>query len=257
MMHPRTAAIDHGKSYTNNRQRILALGNAFAGQQGVVLCPGPSIKNTDLTLLVDHPYVMGVNGVFLLRNRFKFYFCSSPNFFVPNMVRISEVIADVFFLSSFIRQVVELLPAELQDKTIFLEVDKAQMAARRMSDEFHFDLTRTLSWGPTVLLDIVLPALVWMGFCEIVLVGADYPRQGYRRFYSGRSDAPRTLVESDHDAEMAMAHRRFDQLLWTLMTLPTPVRIVNCSPNSELMQLEQGVLKDVVERRRVQDFRLP
>lgn len=249
-----TAAADTPAPSTSNQLRILALRNAYTGQQACVLCPGPSIETIDLDLLAEHPCVMGVNGVFLLRNRFKFYFCSSPNFFVPNMQRIAEVDAEVFFLSSFIRHVVDVLPAELQDKTTFLEVDAAQMAARRTSSEFHFDLTRTLSWGPTVLLDIVLPALLWMGFSEIVLVGADYPRTGYRRFYTGRPDAPRALRESGHDAEMAIAHRRFDQLSRMVAALPTPVRIVNCSPASQLTQFERRRLDEVVAARR---FRSP
>jgi hypothetical protein len=246
-MTQRPHAVARGEApFANNRQRILALRNAYAGQQGVVLCPGPSIEKVDLSLLDDHPCVMGVNGVFLLRNRFKFYFCSSPNFFVPNATRIAAVEAELMFLSSFIRQEVEILPAQLRERTIFLEVDRSQMAARKLGGEFHFDLTRTLCWGPTVLLDIVLPALLWMGFTEIVLVGADYPRHGYRQFYTGRPDAPRTLSESDHDAEMAIAHSRFDQLLRVLDALPFPVRIVNCSPNSELCQFERRRLDEVV-----------
>jgi hypothetical protein len=248
MTPPRSAAADTTSHVSVNHQRVLDLRNAYAGEQGVVLCPGPSIETVDLELLAEHPNVMGVNGVFLLRNRFKCYFCSSPNFFVPNMRRIAAVDADLFFLSSFVRDSIGVLPAELEDKTICLEVDALQMAARRTASEFHFDLLRTLSWGPTVLLDLVLPALLWMGFSEVVLVGAEYPLSGYRRFYTGRAGAPRTLRESGHDAEMAMAHRRFDQLAKLIAALPNPVRIVNCSPDSQLTQFERVRLEDVVVR---------
>jgi len=248
MIPPRAAAAGAPLRLPDNRQRILALQNAYAGQQGVVLCPGPSIETTDLDLLAGHPHVMGVNGVFLLRNTFQFYFCSSPNFFVPNMGRIADVEADAFFLSSFVRDSIGVLPAQMEAKTIYLEVDALQMAARRPASEFHFDLLRTLSWGPTVLLDLVLPALLWMGFSEIVLVGAEYPLSGYRRFYTGRAGAPRTLRESGHEAEMAIAHRRFDQLAKLIAALPNPVRIVNCSPDSQLTQFERRRLEEVVAR---------
>jgi hypothetical protein len=241
------AAIHDKAPYMKNRRRILALQNAYAGQQGVILCPGPSVEKVDLSLLADHPCVMGINGVFLLRNRFKFYFCSSPNFFIPNVARIAAVDAELVFLSSFVRQDVENLPAELQDTAVFLDVDQTQLDARRPGGEFHFDLTRTLAWGPTVLLDIALPALLWMGFSEIVLLGADYPRSAYRRFYTGRSDALCTLSESNHEFEMSMAHCRFDQVLRLVLALPTPVRIINCSPNSELMQFERRLLEEVLD----------
>ena len=83
-----------------NYWNILRLKNVHAGEQCVVILGGPSVNETNFDLFAEHPFVMGVNGAYLKRNNFKYYFCSSLNFYTPNEENIKKVQADLFFFSS-------------------------------------------------------------------------------------------------------------------------------------------------------------
>lgn len=216
--------MNHARLLSNIR-RIETLRDRFAGKQCLVMCSGPSIKEVDLESFEHHPHVMGVNGTFLLRNRFSHYFCSDIAFARGNMKRIAQIDSDYFVFRHEVDD--DCLAAGIAPhKSIFLS---GEMGIP--SSEIQVDLTQRLPWGPTVLLGIVLPTLIWEGFEEIVLLGADFPRKDYRRFYDGSEEGAvhRGLSSSSFEREMEFAHVRL--LLWAtyLKEHHPKVVVLNCS----------------------------
>jgi hypothetical protein len=228
--------------------RVLALKETHLGEQCVILCPGPSAKDIDLSILNGHPHVHGANGAYMLRNKFRYWFCTSMNFYAPNAPQICKVDCSLYFLTvglgGWLDRVRELSrPPE--EKTIYLDVDSG-----KFSDEVSYDLTQKLPWGPTVLLSIALPTILWMGYSRILLVGADYPLLDYRHVYEGLENAPMHFLDrsqSGQQREMIIAHRQWH--IWErYLKLQRPdVRIINCSIKSELTMWEKVPLEQALK----------
>jgi hypothetical protein len=228
----------------HNLQRLTTLRGKFRGKQCVVLCSGPSLHQTDLTLLDGHPHVLGVNGTYLVRNRYLFYFCSNVDYVTANVERIAHVEAEYFFFRAEVFKYCRRAGIDESRMLLF------QGANSEVSTEISVDLTRFLPWGPTVLLSIVLPAVLWAGFQEILLVGADFPLSDYRRFYTGESRVPTQVKRraSDYDVEMEIAH--FRASLWArhIVEHHPGTRILNCSAFSELQAFERADLRQMVRQ---------
>lgn len=231
-----------GDAARGNRQRIEALRGRHAGQQCLILCTGPSLAELDLTLLERHPFVMGVNGAYLLRNRFRFYFASNPQFVSQNADRIARVEAEHVFVRSCVAD--HCRQAGLAEERLIVFDGPIGVITTDVST----DLTRPLPAGPTVLLTIALPAVIWSGFTEILLLGADFPHHGYGRFHTGRADAPCQLIKplAQYEAEMEVA--RFRASLWAehLRQHHPEVRVINCSPRSGLDVFPKAELASVL-----------
>jgi hypothetical protein len=213
----------------SNTERIMKLRNRFAGKQCIVMCSGPSIKKVDLTSFEHHPHVMGVNGTFLLRNRYSHYFCSDVPFALNNMLRITQIDTDYFVFRQEIHRHCVAAGIDI-NKTIFLSGDKGVESA-----EIQVDLTERLPWGPTVLLGVVFPTLIWEGFEEIILLGADFPRANYQRFYDSKDGGAihRNMASQSLEQEMELAHVRLRQWASYLKEHHPKVTVLNCSLESE------------------------
>jgi hypothetical protein len=225
----------------SNTERIEKLRNRFAGKQCIVICSGPSIKTIDLTSIDHHPHVMGVNGTFLLRNRFSHYFCSDIGFARNNIKRISEIDSDYFVFRKEVHD--DCAAAGIDtNKSIFLSGELGIVSRR-----IQVDLTQRLPWGPTVLLGLVLPTLIWEGFEEIILLGADFPRKNYRRFYDAKDGgaAHRNTPPAVFELEMKLAHLRLR--LWAnyLKEHHPKVMVLNCSLGSETEVFSKMEFKSV------------
>jgi hypothetical protein len=218
-----------------NYWKILKLRNLHKNQQCVVFATGPSIKEVDLSLIENHPFVLGVNGAFRERSHFKYYFCSDGNFYLPNETEIAKLQPDYFFLSS-------MIPFRPDPKYIYLKLDERSASRHKPMTEFRDNLLRTLSWGPTVLLDLVLPAVLWMGFTEIILLGADYPLKTYNHFYPETEHKVIISTRIDFQKEMVLARQGFQKFLERLEMRKKKVKVYNCSPLSELDCFEKRPL---------------
>jgi hypothetical protein len=225
-----------------NLERIAALRGRFAGEQCVVLCTGPSVADADLSLIEKHPFVMGVNGCYLLRNNLRFYFVSNPSFVQGNAARIAQIDTEQIFVPWSAAD--DCLAADIEEeRLVFFELKDY-----RITTEIATDLTSRLPHGPPVLLAIVLPALVWCGFQEVLLIGADFPVHGYSRFHAGHRDAPRHGAKPLHFYETEMEVGRFRASLWAqyLSQNHPTMRVLNCSPRSELEAFERADLRQAV-----------
>ena len=224
-----------------NLERLQHLRGKFAGQQCVVLCTGASVAEVDQSMLDRHPFVMGVNGSFCLRNRFHSYFACNAWFVENNAEQIGRVDAHHVFVpwKTFRACARAGVP---QERLVLFRTEQ------KISGRVSADLAQKLPKGPTVLLAIVLPAVVWCGFREVLLLGADFPRSGYQRFHAGRKDAPRQQSRTVVDYEREMEIARFRASLWGefLRTHHPEVRVLNCSPASQLEVFEKAKLGDVI-----------
>jgi hypothetical protein len=226
-----------------NLERLERLRGRFSGEQCVVLCTGESVAEVDQSMLDSHPFVLGVNGAFCLRSRFHSYFACNAWFVRANAPRIASVDAGHFFLPW--KTIDACAAAGLSEERMLLF-----RHGTRITTQISEDLSQELPTGPTVLLTIVLPAVVWCGFTEVLLLGADFPRNGYRRFHTGSTDAPlqqaRTLFSYEREMEIA----RFRASLWRdyLVAKHPEVKVLNCSRGSELELFERADLRDVLRR---------
>jgi len=224
----------------SNHRKIKRLEGIHKGKQCVVMLTGPSLNEVDCSLLDEHPFVLGVNGAFIKRNNFKYYFCSSQNFYHKNRRAIENVSADFFIFSS-------VIPFEKSDKRAYLLLDVKSGLAGRAMKRFEPNLFRTLSWGPTVLLDLVIPTCLWMGFSEIVLLGADYTLKGFKRFYELDNSLMLHSYKTDHEKEVKLAHYGFDELVKYLNRTKSQVKIYNCSSQSSLDHFPKCRLEDIIK----------
>ncbi len=219
-----------------NYRTLLGVRGRHRGEQAVAVMSGPSAQQVDLGLLAGHPFLLGANASYRLMDGWRYYFCSSSNFYVPNEDALNRLQPDLFFYSNYV-------PYQPSSRRVYLRQRLGEPVAH---EGFSSNLLRSLPWGPTILLDLIVPVCVWMGFEELVLVGADYPLEQYRRFYDGEADAPQRLYEKNNNHEMALAHRSFDRLVSDLDARSNPLRIVNCSPGSALSQFPRHRLEEVV-----------
>jgi len=222
-----------------NRKKLAALKNIHKGKQCIIMATGPSLNKVDLSLIKKHPFVFGVHGTFVVRNNFKYYFCSGPVFYKENWQRAKkEVDAELFFFSSFVRY------APFPN-AVYISVDNKKSMVK-----LEANLMKTLPWGPGVLLDLAIPVALWMGFSEIILLGADYSLGEYKRFYEVSKNAltyKTHISQEGHHKEVLLAHKNFEKLKKYLSTLDKPVKIFNCSPLSDLKTFEKPSLKKVLK----------
>lgn len=234
-----------------NLRRVMSVHNKYAGKQIVILCSGPSVTPEQVALIKDHPYVMGVNGTYLLRDKFKFYSVVSNNFIEKNIEHVRKVDADHYFFRSQTRDFIAL-NTPFSKQSIYIE---GPTFSGTMSDKgigevpLSVNLTGQIMWGPTVLLGLSLPAAIWMGFTDIVIIGADYPlQQDYKRFYTGQDNAPDQKYRSQDSfhIEMVESHRMAARWAEYLKRCHPEVKVWNCSPTSELTVFEKKELRSVL-----------
>jgi hypothetical protein len=225
-----------------NRNRIEKLRDRHRGEQCLVLCTGPSARSLDLTQLARHPNVMGVNGAYLLRNHFRYYFVSNPEFVNKNAQRISRVEAEHMLVRWC--SLPDCLGAGVDPERLILFGGSLD----EIGGDISTDLTRPLPRGPTVLLSIVLPTVVWCGFEEILLIGADFPSRGYSRFHTGVEAAPRQVRRGVEFYEREMEIGRLRARMWAdyLRRHHPSVKVLNCSPASELDAFERADPADAI-----------
>ena len=223
----------------HNDLKIIRDYRRHEGEQCVLLATGPSINEVDLELLDKHPFVCGVNGAYLLRNGFKYYFMSNW-FYKNNYSSLHNVNAEKWYFRKDVRRFKD----EPHLEKVYVKLDNRSLKKGIQMKRFQTNLLGTLSWGPTVILDIAIPVCLWMGFSEIILCGADYPLGEYRNFYTNQNGTPEQGNPVNN--EMKMAHHGFNVMLEELEKQKRDVKFYNCSPFSELECFEKKQLEQVI-----------
>jgi len=155
---------DHGFSRTN-RERLRSYRDRHRGQRCFILGGGPSLTKLDLSPL-SNEITFGVNRVYRTLERLDFqmsYYCAASEHVVERYSEEIEVLPMPKFLDWRSRALFDR-----DDETIcFLR------QALPLTDFFALDITQAICSGGTINF-IVMEIAFYMGFHEVILLGADH-----------------------------------------------------------------------------------
>lgn len=165
--------------YRSSIRRIVAMKDKHQGERCFIIGNGPSLANTDLTLLKDE-VTFGLNRVYLLFDQLGF---PSTYYVSTNKLVIEQCAHDIVslpcpkFISWRSRNLIEFTP-----DMMFLNV--------RGALRFYPDITLGVGEGATVTF-VAMQIAYYMGFHKVILIGVDhsFPTQG----------KPHTIVVSQGD----------------------------------------------------------
>ncbi|WP_230843214.1 6-hydroxymethylpterin diphosphokinase MptE-like protein [Gloeobacter morelensis] len=165
-----------------SRRRLLAWKNRYAGRSSVIVCNGPSLLKSDLSLLKD-TFTIGMNKINLLFERSDF----RPSCIVSVNPLVLEQNADFFnqtniplFLDNFARRFVHPRP-----NVVFLHSASQIKFAR--------DCSVSIYQGYTVTF-VALQLAFHMGFARVGLIGCDHS-------FNAKGPANKTVVSKDQDSD--------------------------------------------------------
>lgn len=145
-----------------SRQKLKALQNKHMGQKAVIVCNGPSLLKTDLSLLSD-TFTFGLNKINLLFDRSSFrpscIVAVNPYVVEQNLEFYNQTSIPLFF-DGYVRKSIKL-----RENTVFLHT----------SSEFKFarDCSMSIHQGYTVTF-VAMQLAFHMGFKKVALIGCDH-----------------------------------------------------------------------------------
>lgn len=161
---------------------LSELKNKHQGQRCFVVGNGPSLKKMDLTKLKDENVIV-VNW-FLLNEVYndlnKVYHCISDRVFWSTELKMYNDFFQKFiqnknstlFVDEIAKDVINTeLSQDLKDYDVhYLKYDREKPV---WEGNFSTDITKTLCFGYTVIIDFCLPIASYLGFKDIYLIGCD------------------------------------------------------------------------------------
>lgn len=153
---------DRDPRYQTSIKKIRALQDKYKGQRCFIIGNGPSLKNTDLTLLKNE-VTFGSNRIYLLFDQIGFcttYFVSVNRFVIAQCAQDIDGLACPKFIGWRARDLVRL-----KDNMMFLF---------SLPDvTFQTDITSGVCEGATVTY-VALQVAYYLGFKKVILVGVDH-----------------------------------------------------------------------------------
>jgi hypothetical protein len=153
---------DRDPRYQAGIKRMLALKDKHKGQRCFIIGNGPSLKNTDLTLLKNE-ITFGLNRIYMLFSEIGFdttYFVAINRLVIEQCAHDIENLACPKFISWHTRDLIKFT-----DDMMFL------LSIPEMT--FHTDITRGVCEGATVTY-VAMQVAYYLGFDKIILVGVDH-----------------------------------------------------------------------------------
>jgi len=148
--------------YRDSIQKIITLKDKHKGQRCFIIGNGPSLKNTDLTLLKNE-VTFGTNRIYLLFDQIGF----STSYFVSiNKLVIEQCAQDIIglpcpkFINWHCRDLISFTP----DMMFLLCLPK---------EGFHTDITSGV-WGGATVTFATMQVAYYLGFDKVILVGVDH-----------------------------------------------------------------------------------
>ena len=189
----RVADVPHAVAWNflpaarENKERIRGFQGKHVGQRCFIMGNGPSLNETDLTLLRDE-ITFGLNRIYLLFDKIT----CQPTYYVC----INELVLEQF--SNEIRRL--NMPKFLNwNRRHLFDIDSPNVffvgEKRVLKDSFERDLTRPLSSGGTVTF-IALQIAHYMGFREVILIGLDH--HWTEKGVIGRAEIRTANYDQDH-----------------------------------------------------------
>ncbi len=165
--------------FQSSMRRLRRFQNIHVGKRCFIIGNGPSLRDTDLTLLKDE-YTFGLNRIYMMFDRMGFtpsYYVCVNELVVEQCAREIEALRMPRFLGWHCRDLVNFT-----DNMAFL------WTRGGLRSWFFSDLTEGCWEGSTVTF-VAIQLAYYMGFREVVLVGVDHSYS-----FTGR---PHAMVVSD------------------------------------------------------------
>ena len=174
----------------HNRQRCFIIGN------------GPSLRNTDLTLLKNE-FTFGMNRIYLIFNEL--------NFETTYYVSVNPLVIEQFSQDIANLKMPKFLSWFAREKIIFTD----DMIFLRFSSlpSFSTDLKNRLWQGATVTY-VAIQIAYFMGFSKVILVGVDHS-------FESKGQPNKTIVSQGKDNNHFHPNYFGDGIKWQLPDLET------------------------------------
>ena len=179
---PHTAAWYIHPFSKENKKRIKNFKGIHKGRRCFIVANGPSLKETDLTLL-NNEITIGLNRIYLLFNE---------NAFRPTyLVTVNELI-----LEQFSKEICQLeMPKFLNwNRRNHYNISDSNMSFIKskmvIKDSFGCDIAKPIVTGATVTF-VALQIAYYMGFQQVILIGLDHN-------YAEKGNPSETEVRTDN-----------------------------------------------------------
>lgn len=182
---PDGPAISVSRPSDGDISKLKALTNKHLGERCVVIGNGPSLNDTDLSLL-EGEYIFGSNGIYLLFDEVNWrpqYYASVDSRFLPDRgEEVGQLLRDNPEMTGFFPSTLEILDGskslvstasllpELDNRVLFWSIPR--IPAGCATGSFSLDASRGMIQPSTVTVTL-LQLAAHMGFSEIVLIGCD------------------------------------------------------------------------------------
>lgn len=207
--------------------RIKQLRNTYLGQRCFIIGSGPSLRDVDFSLLKGET-LFGVNKSYKLYDMFgskcKYVGVSDSRLFEEEDHRkLFDLSEDTtIFLSLSARK------WYMERAPLFVSKNEPILIKRSPKLEVITDLAKGGGLGYTVLLDIALPAIYYMGFRAVYLLGVDYRYDGDAHYFDGSCNR----YPKDGRNNQKISSRGWSEIKKTFDN--DGRTIINCTPNSSL-----------------------
>lgn len=151
------------KTAKDNKSKLLRYKNIHVGKRCFIVANGPSLKNTDLSLLKNEISI-GMNRIYLNSQQIGF----TPTYIVVHDIPVQLMQFQEDYNKLNLTKFFNWNARDFFDKS-----DNLTFIRSDFSPKFSTDLTKS-SWGGHSVTNICIQLAFFMGFDEVYLVGKDH-----------------------------------------------------------------------------------
>lgn len=146
-----------------NKQKLEKFKDIHKGQRCFIVANGPSLKNTDLSLLKNE-ITMGMNRIYL---------SAEQNGFMPTYIVVHDIPVQLLQFREDFEELALPKFFNWNARKYFTHKDNLAFIRSDYKPHFSTDLTKS-SWGGHSVTNICIQLAFYMGFDEVYLVGKDH-----------------------------------------------------------------------------------
>ncbi|MEO7216483.1 6-hydroxymethylpterin diphosphokinase MptE-like protein [Mucilaginibacter sp.] len=186
----------------SSRSTLRKLKNSQAGKKAVIICNGPSLLQTDFSLLKD-TYTFGLNKINLLFDREDF----RPNAIVSVNAMVIEQNKDFYEETS--------IPLFLDSAATSVVKKGKNVTFLHSGQQFKFARDVSMSvWQGATVTTVALQLAFHMGFSKVAVIGCDHN-------FAEKGSAGKTVVSSEKDESHFDPRYFAGGVKWQLPDIPT------------------------------------
>lgn len=151
------------KEAKTNKQKLERFHNIHKGKRGFIVANGPSLKQTDLSLLKDE-ITIGMNRI---------YISAEQTGFVPTYLVVQDIPVQLMQFQDEYDKLKLTKFFNWNARKFFTDVENLTYIRSDFTPKFSTDLTKS-SWGGHSVTSVCIQLAFYMGFNEVYLVGKDH-----------------------------------------------------------------------------------